>query len=114
MVENAFGILANRFQVLMTTMQHDAATVRLIVITCMVLHNLMRTRYPQVQNRLMDNEDDAQNLVLGEWRQGRQMRDCRIVAGHNRDNRDGKMQRNLIKPWVNSPAGSVAWQDDMI
>ncbi|XP_033763248.1 uncharacterized protein LOC117344565 [Pecten maximus] len=31
--ENAFGILANRFQVMLTTMQHDPATVRLITTT---------------------------------------------------------------------------------
>ena len=30
-VENAFGILSNRFQVLMSTMQHHPSTIRLIV-----------------------------------------------------------------------------------
>ena len=44
-VENVFGILANRFQVLLTTMNHAPATVRLIITTCMCLHNLMRMRY---------------------------------------------------------------------
>ncbi|XP_041367086.1 uncharacterized protein LOC121381797 [Gigantopelta aegis] len=45
-VENAFGILANRFQILLTTMQHHPSTVKIIVKACIVLHNLMRTRYP--------------------------------------------------------------------
>ncbi|XP_047490323.1 protein ALP1-like [Penaeus chinensis] len=45
-VENAFGILANRFQILLTTMQHHHETVRTIVEACCILHNLMRTRYP--------------------------------------------------------------------
>ena len=44
-VENAFGILANRFQVLLTTMQHHPSTVKVIVKACIVLHNLMRLRY---------------------------------------------------------------------
>lgn len=113
-VENAFGILANRFQVLMTTMQHHPTTIRIIVTTCMVLHNLMRTRYPRMQNRLLDREDKDQNLVAGEWRRGRHMRDCYIVQGPNRDTRDGKKLRNLLKHWVNSPAGSVPWQEKMI
>ena len=42
--ENAFGILATRFQVLMTTMLQEPATIKLIVQTCVVLHNLLRTR----------------------------------------------------------------------
>ncbi|CAH1248880.1 HARBI1 [Branchiostoma lanceolatum] len=44
-VENAFGILSNRFQVMPTTMKHQPSTVKLIVTTCVVLHNLMRIRY---------------------------------------------------------------------
>ncbi|KAG0710409.1 putative nuclease HARBI1 [Chionoecetes opilio] len=55
-VENAFGILANRFQVLLSTMLHEADTVRLLVKTCVILHNLMRSRYPVMQNRLVDVE----------------------------------------------------------
>lgn len=55
-VENSFGILANSFQVLLTTMMHEADTVRLIVKTFVLLHNLMRTSFPVMQNRLVDFE----------------------------------------------------------
>ena len=55
-VENAFGILANRFQALLTIMCHHADTVRLIVKDCILLHNVMRSRYPVLQNRLVDNQ----------------------------------------------------------
>uniref|UniRef100_A0A8B9HI78 DDE Tnp4 domain-containing protein n=1 Tax=Astyanax mexicanus TaxID=7994 RepID=A0A8B9HI78_ASTMX len=89
-VENAFGILANRFQVLLTTMSHHPENVRLIVKACILLHNVMRTRYPVTQNRLVDNQ-----------------------GAPNRASKDGKKQRNLIKQWINSPAGSVPWQDRM-
>ena len=78
-VENAFGILANRFQVLLTTMNHQPSTVILIVKTCLVLHNLVRIRYPRLQNRLLDNEDRSHRLVPGEWRRGRNMEDVRYV-----------------------------------
>ena len=53
-VENAFGILANCFQVLFTTMRHKPSTVKVIVKPCIVLHNLMRIRYPSIQNEMID------------------------------------------------------------
>jgi hypothetical protein len=63
-VENTFGILASRFEVL-TTMMHEANTVRLLVKARVLLHNLMRTRYPVMQNRLVDWERQDGALVLG-------------------------------------------------
>ncbi|XP_041484662.1 putative nuclease HARBI1 [Lytechinus variegatus] len=74
-VENTFGIMANRFQVLLTTMQHHADTVRLILKTCILLHNLMRTRYPVLQNRLVDRQLKNGQIVPGEWRRGQNLVD---------------------------------------
>lgn len=113
-VENAFGIMANRFQVLLSTMQHHESTVRLITGTCMVLHNMMRIRYPTMHNRLVDREDRDHNIIPGEWRQGRNMRDTEVVRGSTRSNREGKKLQNLLKHWCNSEAGQVPWQRDMI
>ena len=113
-VENAFGILSNRYRVLLTTMAQRPGTIRLIVSACVMLHNLMRTRYPAGQNALLDIELDDGDFIPGEWRRGRQMRDCEFEFGHNRDHREGKMQRNLLKHWVNSPVGSVPWQEKSI
>ena len=108
-VENAFGILANRFQVLLTTMNHAPATVRLIVTTCMCLHNLMRMRYPRQQNIRMDREDDNHQVIPGQWRTQRNLEDTVNARGPNVDNRQGKRQRNLLKHWCNSEAGAVPW-----
>jgi len=115
-VENSFGILANRFQVLFTTMMHEADTVRLIVTTCVLLHNLMRTRFPVMQNRLVDFERPDGALVPGAWRAGRNLQDTvpHQVQGTNRDHKIAKAQRNLIMEWCNSPAGRVPWQDDIV
>ena len=41
-VENSFGILVKRFSVLLTTMQQRPKVVRDIVLTCVVLHNMLR------------------------------------------------------------------------
>ena len=42
-VENAFGILASRFRVLLTTMKQRPKVTRDIVLTCIVLHNMLRS-----------------------------------------------------------------------
>jgi hypothetical protein len=111
-VENAFGILVNRFP--LTTMQHGADTVRLIVKACVLLHNLMRTRYPVLQNRLLDREQANGDIEPGEWRMNKNLDDTQHVHAPNRASKEGKMQRNLIKHWCNSPAGAVPWQDRMV
>ena len=40
-VENAFGILVSRFRVMRTTIELPPATVREVVFTCVVLHNIL-------------------------------------------------------------------------
>ena len=43
------GILANRFQVLLSTMQQQPGTVKLIVTTCLLIHNLTRMLQDQIR-----------------------------------------------------------------
>lgn len=74
-VENAFGIMVNRFQIMLTTMQHHAETVRLIVKACILLHNLMRSRYPVLQNMLLGRQMQNGQMEPGEWRRGRNLED---------------------------------------
>ena len=114
-VENAFGILANRFQVLLSTMQQHPETVKLIVTACMLLHNLMRKRYPALRNQQLDRAENLDSdYVPGAWRTGLDLKDTRVVTGCNTSSKEGKKQRNLIKHWTSSEAGSVPWQDRMI
>jgi len=67
-VENAFGIMAQRWQVLLTTMQPRPSVVQDIVECCVCLHNLMRIRYPTLHSGVVDDEDDQHNMVPGAWR----------------------------------------------
>ena len=110
-VGNAFGILANHFQVLLTTMQHSPNTVNVIIKACVVLHNLMRIQYPGLQNQQLDLPAVTSSE---EPRQDRNLEDRHTVAGSNSANKKGKKLRNLLKHWVNSPAGAVLSQDMMI
>ncbi|XP_031329240.1 protein ALP1-like [Photinus pyralis] len=42
-IENSFGILANRFRLLLNPVNLDAEKVELITLTCVVLHNFLAT-----------------------------------------------------------------------
>ena len=75
----------------------------------------MRIRYPGLQNQQLDSDENANHdFIPGAWREGRNLVDTQRVTGFNIASKEGKMQRNLIKHWVNSPAGSVPWQERMI
>ena len=113
-VGNAFGILANRFGIMHTTMFHHPAHVRVIIQACLMLHNLMRTRFQDIQEGLVDREMADHRLVPGEWRHGRNMLDVHAPRGHNVANLAGKRLRHIVKHLCNSPAGSVAWQERMV
>jgi len=37
-------------------------------MACMNLHNLMWTRYPNIQNAYLDREDEEGQFIAGAWR----------------------------------------------
>lgn len=113
-VENAFGILAQHWQILLTTMQHDPETIAIIVQACVILHNLMRMRYPALQNTVIDAENANHQIIPGSWRATANMHDVDNMRGPNRDSTAAKKQRGYLKLYFNSAAGSVPWQDRMI
>uniref|UniRef100_UPI00358EBC9B 26S proteasome non-ATPase regulatory subunit 9 isoform X2 n=1 Tax=Myxine glutinosa TaxID=7769 RepID=UPI00358EBC9B len=62
-------------------------------------------RYPGLQNQQLDRaENENRDLVPGAWREGHHLEDTQ--TGPNTASKDGKKQRNLLKHWVNSPAGA--------
>ena len=111
-VGNAFGILANRCQVLLTTIH---PTVNVIVKACIVLHSLMRMRYHEIQNQQLDRAENMnRDFIPGAWRQEGNLLDINTVAGHNTFTKKGKKQRNLLEHWDNSEASAVPRLDRMI
>ncbi|XP_060587963.1 putative nuclease HARBI1, partial [Ruditapes philippinarum] len=80
-VENAFGILANRFRCLFSVMPQRPDTVCSIGLACVFLHNIMRSRYHGDQNIQMDQEDDAYEVIPGAWRDGFNMGQFDVSKG---------------------------------
>ena len=113
-VENAFGILTLRWQCLLSTMQQKPNVVQVIVKSTMVLHNLMRSRYPVHHQVLMDREDDNGQITPRAWRQNANMHDMEQVRGLSREATEAKKEREYLKLYFNSPAGSVPWQERMV
>ncbi len=109
-VENAFGILVNRFRCLLKTLEVNPDKATKITITCCMLHNLMRMRYPTLDRGQGDAVNSSGNLVRGAWRHR-----LGHVGGEenlqgNYGNNKAKAQRDYLKEYFNSPAGAVSWQ----
>ena len=58
-MENAFAILASRFTVLRGTMEQRAKVVRGIVLTCVVLHNMLKTHQGRLNRALIPADNIA-------------------------------------------------------
>ena len=106
-VENVFGILVSRFRVMLTTIELPPATVREVVLTCVVLHNILRSQYQSQHGGQEPGDDDA---VPG---------DCRLIGGaagggpDRNPAREAKRQRDYLQDYFNNE-GAVAWQDGRI
>jgi hypothetical protein len=113
-VENTFGILASRFRCLLTTMNTTPENSTSAVKACVTLHNVMRMRYPALQNADLDGEDQDHNVHPGAWRTAAVMREVERAGRGPRLTAAGKRQRAYLTKYYNCAAGSVAWQDDAI
>ena len=88
--------------------------VKHIVLASVVLHNIMRTRYPGLQNAVLDREGNHHRLIPGLWKNGGVMQELDEVRAPTGDTQCGKRQRTLFKNYVNSPQEAVPWQREMI
>lgn len=113
-VENSFGILAHRWRCLLSTLQLDPEKARTVIMACMCLHNLMRDRFPGLQNIDVDHEDELGNHIPGAWRNAAVLQDVERVGGGYQANKEGKKLRTYLKHYYNSPVGSLPWQQHMI
>ena len=106
-VENAFGILDSRFRVMMTTIELPPETVMDVVLTCVVLHNILRSQYQgqHVGQQPGDGDDD----VPGD---GRLIGGAANCGRYRNPAREAKRLRDYLKDYFNE--GAVAWKDGRI
>ena len=119
-VENAFGILANRWRFLLTTIS-VATTERVtnLVLAACCLHNYLcrrvSSRANYIPEHLIDHEDEQGNLVEGTWRNdyvgGTYERPIEM-SGH-RPSQSAKDIQTVFKHYFNNE-GAVEWQESRL
>ncbi|XP_046687153.1 putative nuclease HARBI1 [Homalodisca vitripennis] len=115
-VENAFGILANRFQVLQTTIRTSLETTEVIILACCALHNYLRRKSSTYLTPSSVDWENTETAVLteGEWR-----KNVRQLLGMKQRNRSGKETslaepiRKYYRDFYNNE-GQVEFQERMI
>ena len=97
-VENSFGILVKRFRELLTTMEQRSKVVRDIVLTCVVLHNMLRSH-----QRGTDRPPTPVNKIQPP--QANQV-EQRHHENFRNPSREAKHQRDLLKDCFNHMGGT--------
>ncbi|KAH6940342.1 hypothetical protein HPB50_026947 [Hyalomma asiaticum] len=113
-VENAFGITAARWRILLRTINLLPENVDYVIKAACVLHNFLTVHNPQ-SHQFPDKEDSFGNIVGGRWRQGMQgvPDNCffPIQTTTSRNfNGDAAAARDLFTAYFSSSAGQVPWQ----
>ena len=113
-IENAFGILAARWRILLKPIRASVEHVERYVCACLALHNYLR----QTSNAsytpfgFVDTESIDGTIKPGEWRAHKAIGSfdpIRPIRG-SRPRADCVKMRDSIKDYFYSPTGSVSWQ----
>ncbi|XP_020496176.1 uncharacterized protein [Labrus bergylta] len=110
-VENAFGILSNRFRVFQTTINiQDTAKVEDITLACCALHNFLQTESCDLyMTGIVDQEGADHNTIPGSWRQEPELRQASLPHTTNATTR-AKQHRDELCRYFNSDPGAVPFQ----
>ena len=114
-VENAFGILANRFRVFLSPMLLSPENVEKVVLASCALHNFLREKSPlrYTPPEIFDGEDqETGRIIPGSWRSNGENKVFHSVnfSGSNNYNRQSKDIRDRFCEYFITD-GKVPWQD---
>lgn len=99
-VECAFGILANRWRVLLHTIHLSPEKVELITLTCVVLHNFLTTESSGYTEQIgTDSQDNLQPI---------------LNRASNTSKQTARSIREEYRDYFNSDDGRVPWQDQAV
>ena len=113
-VENAFGILANRFCVFLTTINLSPEKVQDLILAACCLHNFMIENNKHAYLSVCDVEDiHTRRLTNGAWRNDQPLIGLQPNVGRN-PKLNAKEQRQKLTEYFNSELGCVPWQDSII
>ena len=107
-VENAFGILAQRFRLYNRRLQLKPTTVKFIVKATCVLHNYLREHSTIAATYANLNPNHIPYLGTN----GAIIR-LEALNGY-RSAKEARIIRNKFKQYFNSPEGAVTWQDNRV
>lgn len=115
-VENAFGILSNRFRFLHKPMEVTPERAKKMIMCACVLHNFLSLRKPRQFAAEVDTENpDTHEVQPGTWRvelANNTLTNLQALAG-NTSSKAGKEQREYLT-WYYNTIGAVPWQDKMV
>lgn len=113
-VENAFGILANRFRVFLTTIRISNDKVVTLILAACCLHNFMVETNKHTYLSAQDVENtDQHSIATGTWRNDPPLTGLSTSSDRN-PAQIAKQQRKELTDYFMSNFGSVPWQDNMI
>lgn len=103
-VENVFGILANRFRVLLNTIHLSSEKAKIITLACCTLHNFLKkeAKSSYLHTNPEDDIDKRYRFIFGLSRQQAK-----------RPKNEVLLIREEFKEYFNE-CGAVPWQDEMI
>nr|XP_037272473.1 uncharacterized protein LOC119164398 [Rhipicephalus microplus] len=117
--ENAFGITAARWRILLRTIQLLPKNVDYVVKAACILHNFLAVLNEE-SDQILDQEDRFGNVVPGRWRQGIQQTSGQghvdpcyfpLQGSQSRNfSADAADARTLFSAYFCSSAGEVPWQ----